>query len=174
MDELEMAGKAVDFLASMTHQPLPGNRVERESPYYFYERCYLPELKEAWPRLLRESAMPGWIASGFDGENFDQGCGALNLVNVAEPLKIARLILGIDDSDPAQPRWIPRLPPLWQGMEALGWPVLTTQGLLHADLRVERTSEGLRVAMKGQNGLRLNTRLPANSGYTWVEVKNRI
>ena len=81
-------------------------------------------LLDIWPELTREPSMPGWIANGFNGTHFDQGCGALNLVNVAEPLKIARLILGIDDSDPADLRWIPRPPHGWQGLEASSWPIL--------------------------------------------------
>lgn len=153
MDELEMAGRAVDFLAEMTYRPLPGNRVERDSPYFFYERCYLPELLEAWPTLTAPgNGMPGWIANGYQGDHFDQGCGALNLVNVAEPLKTARLILGLDDSDPAHLRWVPRLPPAWQGMQATAWPVLTPHGLVRAALRCERTPGGLDCAITGADG----------------------
>jgi hypothetical protein len=174
MDELEMAGKAVDFLASMTYQPLDGNKIDRDSPYYFYERFYLPELLQIWPELIRQDAnMPGWIASGFNGENFDQGCGALNLVNVAEPLKIARLILGLDDSDPAHLRWIPRLPAGWQGMEAPDWPVLTSHGLVRAALRAERQGDQLQIKVasaQGQPKFDLSVRLPHQDGYVWVET----
>jgi len=152
-DRLDMAGKAVDFLAEMTYQPLTGNKVERESPYYFYERCYLPELLDEWPELSGpSSSLPDWIKQGYQGDHFDEGCGALNLVNVAEPLKIARLILGIDDSDPSNVRWVPRLPPAWQGVEASRWPVLTTGGLVYVDLRCERDGGGLRMDVTPLDG----------------------
>src|SRR5450759_3097397 len=175
-DKLEMAGKAVDFLARMTYQPFPGNKLDRESPYYFYEPCYLPELMEAWlSQDNQRGKQPEWIANGFDGQNFDQGCGALNLVNVAEPLKIARLILGVDDSNPAEVRLIPRLPPTWQGMEAENWPILTSKGLIHASIRCERSAGNIHLVIKvihGEAIPALAVRLFSAKGYTWKRAEN--
>jgi hypothetical protein len=153
MDRMEMAGRAVDFLANATAEPPPGNRLDRISPYHFYERIYLPELLAAWTSPVNQRKdQPDWIANGFDGRSFDQGCGALNLVNVAEPLKIARLILGVDDANPAETRLVPRLLPAWQGMEAENWPVLTANGLVYADLRVERAPKGLSLRVHVRDG----------------------
>jgi len=153
MDRLEMAGRALDFLAEATAEPPPGNRLDRSSPYHFYERIYLPELLAAWTSPVNQRKdQPDWIANGFDGRFFDQGCGALNLVNVAEPLKIARLLLGVDDSDPSETRLVPRLPPAWTGMQAENWPVLTASGLTRASLRVERQNGGLSVQISLPDG----------------------
>jgi hypothetical protein len=161
MDRLDLAGKAVDFLARVTYQPCPGNDLDRWSPYLFYERIYLPELWE-------QSKASGWTFPMFDGQRFDQGCGALNLVCVAEPLKIARLIAGVDDADPARLRLAPRLLPGWMGFRAENWPVLTTNGVLRLDLTCERQPDGLRLAVKVRDGLipTLEVRLPAHNGYS--------
>lgn len=161
MDRLEQAGKAVDFLAHVTFQPCPGNDLDRSSPYLFYERIYLPELWE-------QSRTSGWTFPMFDGQKFDQGCGALNLVCVAEPLKIARLIAGVDDSDPACLRLTPRLLPGWAGFRAENWPVLTSNGLLRLDLTCERLADGLRLEVRVREGQipALEARLPADGGYS--------
>jgi hypothetical protein len=90
-DHLQMADKALRWLADATYQPIPEYQLSRTSPYFFYERYYSP------------------LAVGR--VNLAAGCGALNLVNVAEPLKVARLILGVDDSDPSTTVLLPRLPP---------------------------------------------------------------
>jgi hypothetical protein len=106
-DRLDMAGKALSWLANATYNPVPEYKLHRSSSYYFYERTYSPDAV-------------GKIA-------LDEGCGALNLVNVSEPLKVSRLILGIDDLDPATVRLVPRVPPQWKGVEAEDWPILTTR-----------------------------------------------
>jgi hypothetical protein len=131
LDRMRMAAKAVDFLARITLRPFPGNHLDRESAYFFYERFYLPELLEAWkdPADRRKGDAPDWIANAFDGQSFDQGCGALNLVNVAEPLKIARLIIGVDNPNPQELKLIPRIPPGWDGFSVSDWPIMTPAGL---------------------------------------------
>jgi hypothetical protein len=137
LDRMHMASRAVDFLAKVTARPFPGNHLDRESPYYFYERIYLPELLAAWkdPAERHKGNMPDWIANAFDGETFDQGCGALNLVNVAEPLKIARLIAGIDNPGPHEIKLIPRIPPGWQGVSVVDWPLITPSGPARLDFQ---------------------------------------
>ena len=171
LDRLQMAGLAVDFLANATAKPPVGNRLDRTSPYHFYERIYLPELLAAWTSPVNQrNEQPDWIASGFDGRYFDQGCGALNLVNVAEPLKIARLILGVDDSNLAETRLTPRLLPDWQGMEGENWPILTSNGLVSATLRVERVPNGLRLRVQVHDGGTI-PRLAVRHHDTWLRVE---
>lgn len=116
-DHLDQAAKALDFLAQATFQPVTGYNLQRRSPYFFYERLYSPE-------CVGKQAP-------------EAGCGALNLVNVAEPLKDARLIIGLDDSDPAVLRIVPRLPTGWTGYDAENWPVVTEAGVATVTVRVE-------------------------------------
>ena len=142
LDRMNMAGKAVDFLARVTYEPFPGNILDRDSRYYFYERIYLPELSQAWqePSGRRKNSEPDWIVNAFDGQNFDQGCGALNLVNVAEPLKIARLVAGIHNPDSQEFKLIPRLPKGWDGLDVKNWPIATTKGIHSLNYSVRRES----------------------------------
>lgn len=126
-DRLDLADKSLRWLANATYEatPQPFNQLSRTSPYHFYERTYSPDA-------------PGRV-------EFEEGCGALNLVNVAEPLKIARLMLGVDPTARDAVRLMPRLPNCVTRLEAHNWPLLTKEGLLQADLSVERTPQGLAV-----------------------------
>jgi hypothetical protein len=117
LDRLEEAQRAIDYLVKATYSPPPGYRLRRESPYWFYERYLAPDFP--------------------DIEQFDEGCGALNLVNVSEPLKIARLIAGLDDTR-TTPLIIPRLPPAWQGFRATRWPLWTAAGMVAVDVDYSR------------------------------------
>lgn len=151
-DRLEMADKALHWLADATYQPIPEYQLSRSSPYFFYERYYSP-------------LAPGKITLAA-------GCGALNLVNVAEPLKVARLILGIDDSNPATTVLLPRLPPSWKGMEAHDWPILTDQGVVRADIFFSTSGKGAELRLATRDGRKLShvrVRLPTSSGYVWRE-----
>ena len=103
MGRLDLAAKALGWLAERTHHPVATQKLHRTSPYHFYERMFPDE------------------AAGQ--MKLDEGAGALNLVNVSEPLKCARLILGIDDTDPQRLRIAPRLPDGWDLAEARNWPV---------------------------------------------------
>jgi hypothetical protein len=167
LDRLEMAGKAIDGLAEVTHQPFPGNDLDRDSDFFFYERFYLPELLEDPQGINNEG--PKW----YDGRSFDQGCGALNLVCVAEPLKIARLVVGLDDHDPQHLQIIPRLPPGWSGYEVENWPVLTPAGLARVNLHCERWRDSLRLELSQVEGPTLpeiEARLPAKEGWAWKRI----
>lgn len=86
-DKPATAGKALSWLANATYDPEHEYKVRRSSPYYFYERTYSPDAV-------------GKI-------KLEEGCGALNLVNVSEPLKISRLLLGVDDLNPDVMQLIP-------------------------------------------------------------------
>jgi hypothetical protein len=128
-DRLDLAARALVYLARTTVHP--GYTVNRESPYYFYERYYVP----------------GFSPAG-DWANDLEGCGALNVVNVAEPLKVARLMLGVDDHDLGQVRLLPRLPAGIDEIEATHWPIRTRAGLSRANLRCRREAKGLSVDLQ--------------------------
>ena len=151
-DHLQMADKALRWLADATYQPIPEYQLSRTSPYFFYERYYSP------------------LAVGR--VNLAAGCGALNLVNVAEPLKVARLILGVDDSDPSTTVLLPRLPPSWKNMEAHNWPILTNHGVVRADISFTASGKGavIRMTMRDKDSLtHLRVRMPSSVGYVWRE-----
>ena len=95
LDEPQLAGKLLDYLVTATAQPPAAYRLTRtpEHRYWFYERFLLPEYFELPPAQ----------------QEHDEGCGALNLVNVAEPLKCARLLAGFA-GDGAERPLLPRLP----------------------------------------------------------------
>ena len=80
------------------------------------------------------------------------GCGALNLVCVSEPLKVARLIMGVDDTRGDEDRLVPRLPQGWTRAEALDWPVWTGHTLRRANLLAEKTGKGMRIGLKVSDG----------------------
>jgi hypothetical protein len=156
MDKLGMAGHALDFLAESTFQApdvvFPHGRL---SPYYFYERLYSPD--------------------AVGKAELSSGCGPLNLVNVAEPLKAARLIAGVDDTSPGEVRIIPRLPPAWSGYEAKNWPIRTPTGIVRADLSF-KTTDGTNIfqlrLQPGQEIPALAVRLPTANGIVWKRQTN--
>jgi len=151
-DRLEMADKALRWLADATYQPIPEYQLARSSPYFFYERYYSP------------------LAVGK--VTLAAGCGALNLVNVAEPLKVARLVVGVDDSNAGTTVVIPRLPPSWKKVEAHNWPVLTDHGVVRADISFARSGDGavFHFTTYGKSELsHLRVRMPTSTGYVWRE-----
>ncbi|MBQ3868440.1 MAG: hypothetical protein II789_07860 [Clostridia bacterium] len=98
LDRLDMAGKALRYLAEETFSPLRPYKIKRESPYYFFERYYCPYSIEQNAEL-------------------EVGCGPLNVVCVAEPLKIGRMLAGLDLCG-EKPVIAPRLPEGFDGYEA--------------------------------------------------------
>jgi len=155
-DKMEMAAKSLHYLAHATYAP-PSEYVEleRDSPYYFYERYYSPDI--------------------IGKMKMEQGCGALNLVNVTEPLKVARLILGVDDwSQSNVVQIIPRLPLDWEGYEAVNWPVKTDKGMGHAHIKLERKGDRQSFSLKlgkGERISKLQVRFSTRDGYVWKEKK---
>lgn len=125
-DRVDLAALALDGLAEHTF-----NKGQRRSPYYFFERMYAP------PRPLQAR----------------DGCAELNLVCACEPLKIARMVAGFDDHDPAHPAWIPRLPPQWPRMEISDWPLLGADGWHRIDASLERRADGLHVHLSVRSGV---------------------
>jgi len=149
-DKLDMAEKSVTWLANSTYSPVPQYVLDRQSPYYFYERSYSPDAVGKLP--------------------LEEGCGALNLVNVTEPLKAARLILGVDDTSRDCVKFMPRVPRSWAGVEAVNWPIRTAQGVVRADICYEKKGKGVVFSVKVASGKaipNLAVRLPAANGYTW-------
>jgi hypothetical protein len=122
LDRLEAADHALRYLAEATFAPPKEYVLHRDSPYWFYERLYSPE--------------------AVGKVSLEEGCGALNLVNVAEPLKVARLMVGVDDSDPAELKVLPRLPPSISSFEVTALPVRTSRGTARIYLKFEREPAG--------------------------------
>ena len=156
LDKLDMAGHGLDFLAEATYKA-PGiiwslnqYHYTRLSPYYFYERMYSPDAK-------------GQI-------ELTAGCGDLNLVNVSEPLKVARLVAGVDDTSMDQVQIIPRLPPSWSGYHLENWPICTSHGLVRADISYERKDGAVNFTLEVKQGgkiPKLAVRLPEKNGTVW-------
>jgi hypothetical protein len=154
-DNLTMADKALSWLANATYQPVPEYKLHRDSPYFFYERTYSPDAVGKIPLA--------------------EGCGALNLVNVSEPLKVSRLMLGVDDSSPQSILILPRIPDSWTGVAARNWPIMTTNGLARADILFAKKGTGGDFTLKlasGQQISDLKVRMPSKDGYVWREEKN--
>jgi hypothetical protein len=164
-DKLDMAGRGLDFLAQTTYKA--SNMVfkldfkgklcsyGRLSPYYFYERMYSPDAK-------------GKI-------EMTAGCGPLNLVNVSEPLKVARLIVGVDDTSLKEVQIVPRLPSSWSGYRMENWPILTSHGVVRADISFERKDGTVKFALQVKQGgaiPKLAVRLPTNEGIIWKYQDN--
>jgi hypothetical protein len=164
-DRLDMADHGLDFLAQTTYKaPNMVFKLDfknklynygRLSPYYFYERMYAPEAK-------------GKI-------EMTAGCGPLNLVNVSEPLKVARLIAGVDDTSLNEVRIIPRLPPSWSGYHLENWPILTRHGVVRADISYERKDGAVNFVLQVKSGgaiPKLAVRLPGKNKPIWKRQDN--
>ncbi|HOS03589.1 MAG TPA: hypothetical protein PKZ01_10955 [Candidatus Hydrogenedentes bacterium] len=134
-DRMDWAERALNYLAEATFQPPRGYKLDRDNPYHFYERYVAPET----PSL----------------ETFDQGCGALNLVCVVEPIKVARLVAGCDDTRPSCLRFVPRVPASWRGYEMKRWPVHTAAGVSQIDVFYERDPDGERFRVDLVEGPRI-------------------
>jgi hypothetical protein len=154
-DSLKMASHALDFLAQNIYRPIKEyTDLNRKSPYYFYERMYSPE---AVGKMLIE-----------------QGCGALNLVNICEPFKIARIMLGIDDSNPDTLKLIPRLPDGWSGFDATNWPVYTRNGVVKIDMHYKRKGDVFQLDCRVSEKIKMIIiRLPENNRWKYFTIHNR-
>ncbi len=151
-DNLTMADKALSWLVNATYKPVPEYKLHRHSPFYFYERTYSPD--------------------AVGKVKLDEGCGALNLVNVSEPLKISRMMLGVDDSSPGTVRVIPRIPDSWHGVETRAWPIRSRSGVVRADILFERKGKGGEFKLKlapGEEVDKLEVRMPSQRGFIWRE-----
>lgn len=160
-DKLDMAEHGLDFLAQDTYKApnvifsFRQYHYGRLSPYYFYERMYSPDA-------------PGKI-------ELTAGCGPLNLVNVSEPLKVARLIAGVDDTSANEVRIIPRVPPSWSGYRMENWPIRTSHGVVRADISFEKKDGRINFVLQVKQGgaiPKLAVRLPGAKGTLWKNQDN--
>jgi hypothetical protein len=154
-DELGMARRALTFLANITL-----DAGQRYSKYNFFEQF-------AVPRTPNQSQV---------------GCGELNLVNAMAPIKVARLILGVDDTNPAATVLRPRLPPGWSEATATHWPVLilTLGGMRTVRVNISVTADedggasDVQLSVEGGQSLpRLSVRLGSSqAGFHWRNYTN--
>jgi hypothetical protein len=160
-DKLDMADHGLDFLAQGTYKApniifsFREYHYGRLSPYYFYERMYSPD--------------------ALGKMELTAGCGPLNLVNVSEPLKVARLIAGIDDTSLQEVRIIPRLPPSWTGYRLENWPIRTSSGIVRADVSFERKNGTINFGLQVKQGgsiPKLAVRLPGTKVPVWKYEKH--
>jgi hypothetical protein len=133
MGRMDMASKALTYLAHETYSPIPEYKIERDSPYYFMERYYCPYTVEA------------------DGE-LEAGEGALNIVSVAEPLKIGRMLAGFDNSGDT-PLLSPLLPNCLTGYDAEDVPLLCRGDLYYADISCRKVNDELSLSVTIKNGI---------------------
>ncbi len=144
-----LADKAARSLAYYTY-----NRGQRYSPYHFFESWSIPPLPN-------------------DGT---RGCGALNLVNVSESMKCARLMVGIDDRQADTTMILPRCPISWTGYTAQNWPVLTPSGIVRIDIQLNQSgSDNSTLSIKVRNNKTIpavRVRLKHNGKYIWILKKN--
>jgi hypothetical protein len=151
-DKLSMAGKALAWLVNATYNPIPEYKLHRTSPYYFYERTYSPDAVGKIP--------------------LDEGCGALNLVNVSEPLKASRIMLGVDDHSLEGVAILPRIPPGWKGVESSNWPIRTRTGIVRATIHYQKQGSGAEFTLRLARGEQiddLKVRMSSSNGYIWRE-----
>ncbi|MDW7659613.1 MAG: hypothetical protein SCM11_20785, partial [Bacillota bacterium] len=118
LDRMDLAEKSLRFIAQSTVNPPRSLKLNRESKYWLYERYYSPDLDDT----VRKK----------------EGCGALNLVCVAEPLKIARMMVGVDDLSGDTVLVIPRIPASWSGFSVQDWPIWTGENVVRCNISYGR------------------------------------
>jgi hypothetical protein len=154
LDKMDMAGHGLDFLAHATFDCKDVTFEHgRLNPYYFFERLYAPGVKGT------------------------AGCGPLNLVNVTEPLKVARLIVGVDDTSASEVKIIPRLPPTWSGYRVENWPIRTSHGVVRAEISCEKENGKFNFTLQVEQGgsiPKLSVRLPEKGKNIWQHEENSV
>lgn len=112
------AGRMLEYLVSHTYHPHCGYNLHRDSAYWFYERMLSPD----------------YFGLPKERQTVTEGCGALNVVNVAEPLKIARMIAGVNDINGSDPS-----PILVEGIEGIqihDWAINVDGKLQYQDFEI--------------------------------------
>jgi len=99
LDEMDDASRCIERLAQFTYYP-------RCKPYIVPEGCEVDASGKWWRR------------TGDLGNGVQEG----------EAIKCVRLVLGIDDTQPARTLFMPRLPRGWSEVRAQGYPVMTLDG----------------------------------------------
>jgi len=132
LNRMDMLEKALNYLANETYSPIPEFAAifKRVSPYHFQERMYTPYSIEHNIEL-------------------EIGCGELNIVNVSEPLKVGRMIAGIDISGQI-PLIYPRMPDGIQSYEATDVPLICNSKLYFADICCQKNGGDLKFQIKSK------------------------
>ena len=92
--------------------------------------------------------VPEGVICHGSGRYWFRNCDLGNAVQQAEIVKIARLILGVDDvSVPGKLSLIPRLPDSFTGFTATGYPVITEGGKPNINISYGRTEHGYRLCL---------------------------
>ncbi len=123
-----------------------------------------------------EFALPflrGLCSSDAAGQvEFEEGCGAFNLVCVTETLNVARMIVGIDDGDSDILKLIPRLPSSWEGFTEKNLRITAEAGtaVVDIDFKIAEGKQAFRMTSKPRKEIRLG--LPDGNGWRWMNWKN--
>lgn len=145
-----------EFIEALSRGEANVDDVNEVSTFWFTERNFSPE---------------------YDGEK-DIGCGKLNLVNVAEPMKLARVMLGVDGRYSDRVKLVPRLPDSWNGVQANHWLMKTENGLVYVDMRFEKKSVGeYEMTLKIEDGKTIpliSIRFPDGSRQECVEASGSL
>ncbi len=115
------------------------------------------------------------FSPAFAGER-DEGCGRLNLVNVAEPMKLARMMLGVDDRFGREVFIAPRLPASWIGVQASSFPVKAGRGVAFCDLLFEKSDGKPALTLSVREGViqALAVRFPDGSITRLTDVSGTV
>ncbi|MDR1526176.1 MAG: hypothetical protein LBS46_00715 [Dysgonamonadaceae bacterium] len=154
-DKMDMVESSLKWLSHSTYSPVPEYQLRRESPYYFYERSYSPDAV-------------GKLA-------LDEGCGALNLVTVSEPLKVARLIMGVNSTVTGKVELVPRLPASISESVAENWPLVTSAGIVRVDISCKKENNTYKIIFRTRSGEKIPevvVRLPSKKKYKRITLKN--
>ena len=111
LDEMEHAGAMLDFTAKATY-------------YADYKSYIVPEGVEFHPDGK------SWFRTADLGNGFQQ----------ASIMKVIRLVIGVDDTDPKALTLIPRIPKSWKGMRAdkfPAWVEAGNEGVKRVDLKFQ-------------------------------------
>jgi hypothetical protein len=95
--------------------------------------------------------VPEGCEMGPDGTFWRRTGDLGNGVQEAEAVKVMRLVIGVDDNDPASTMLIPRLPEAWTSMSVDDYPLLTRSGnanvLRHVAFDLHRTDSRLQLRL---------------------------
>ena len=90
------------------------------------------------------------------------------------PFKIARIIVGVDDSNPDTLKLIPRLPDGWSGFNATNWPVYTRNGIVKIDIHCKRNGDFFQLNCKSSKKIKMIiVRLPGNNQWRYFKMHDR-
>ncbi|MBN1901854.1 hypothetical protein JW926_11080 [Candidatus Sumerlaeota bacterium] len=125
-------------------------------------------------RVTNQGAHPEWFVEQMNYP-FEKGNYFLNVVNVSEPLKVARLILGVDDARLDEARLIPRPIGAITSIEANNWSIRTSAGVVQADIKYELKKGKMSVSIRVRDGKTipaLKLRVPEGDAFVWKTAVN--